>query len=163
MFSKRRIHKTFVYIFLIAVTFIGTTLFRKQRTYIQYDINNSLDSEKLVSSVFSTTLTVNNNKKRVTKSFSEMFAQIPELSDHVVFFNRVPKAGSEMLVLLMQWMQGVNGFKHVRLPGGNTRRLSRLQQVNLTLDSLFLYTHIHISLSLLFMKKHVQLEYNHSA
>ena len=61
----------------------------------------------------------------------DRFAQIPELSDHVVFFNRVPKAGTEMLVLLMQWMQGINGFKHVRLPGGNTRRLTRIQQVNL--------------------------------
>lgn len=51
------------------------------------------------------------------------------LRDHVLFFNRVPKAGSEMLVLLLQWMQGVNGFRHVRLPGGEKRRLNFVEQV----------------------------------
>lgn len=49
--------------------------------------------------------------------------------DRVLFFNRVPKAGSEMLVLLLQWLQGVNGFRHVRLPGGEKRRLNLVEQV----------------------------------
>jgi len=60
-----------------------------------------------------------------------MLTSVPELSEHVLFFNRVPKAGSEMLVLLMQWMQGLNGYRHVRLPGGKTRRLSHQQQEKL--------------------------------
>jgi dermatan/chondrotin sulfate uronyl 2-O-sulfotransferase UST len=57
--------------------------------------------------------------------------EIPELSDHVVFFNRVPKTGSEMLVLLLQWLQGMNGFRHVRLGGGSIRKLNRMQQEEL--------------------------------
>jgi dermatan/chondrotin sulfate uronyl 2-O-sulfotransferase UST len=69
--------------------------------------------------------------RRVTKSLEEIRrnGEIPELSDHVVLFNRVPKCGSEMLVLLMQWLQGANGFRHVRLGGGNVRRLTTRQQV----------------------------------
>jgi hypothetical protein len=59
--------------------------------------------------------------------------EIPELSDHVVFFNRVPKTGSEMLVLLLQWLQGANGFRHIRLGGGSIRKLNRMQQVSLFL------------------------------
>lgn len=52
-------------------------------------------------------------------------------SDHVLFFNRVPKSGSEMLVLLLQWLQGSNGFRHIRLSGGEKRKLSALEQVRL--------------------------------
>ncbi|CAB3365002.1 Hypothetical predicted protein [Cloeon dipterum] len=49
----------------------------------------------------------------------------------VLFFNRVPKSGSEMLVLLISWLQSRNGFRHYRLPGGragNDRRLSTQRQ-----------------------------------
>lgn len=53
------------------------------------------------------------------------------LSDHVLFFNRIPKTGSEMFVLLLQWLQGANGFRHVRLGGSNTRRLGLGEQEGL--------------------------------
>ncbi|PSN39230.1 hypothetical protein C0J52_24161 [Blattella germanica] len=71
--------------------------------------------------------------KRVTKSLSELrqSVTVPELSGHVLFFNRVPKSGSEMLVLLLQWLQGMNGFRHVRLGGGDVRKLNRIQQEEL--------------------------------
>jgi hypothetical protein len=75
---------------------------------------------------------VTSSFRRVTKSLSELRhgINIPELSDHVLFFNRVPKSGSEMLVLLLQWLQGMNGFRHIRLRGGNVRKLNRMQQVS---------------------------------
>ncbi|XP_063238559.1 heparan sulfate 2-O-sulfotransferase hst-2-like [Bacillus rossius redtenbacheri] len=66
-----------------------------------------------------------------TRSMEEGRMSAARPSDHVVFFNRVPKAGGEMLVLLLQWLQGANGFRHVRLGGGHVRRLSRLQQEDL--------------------------------
>lgn len=136
MFSNRRIHKTFVYIFLITVTFIGTAILRHQRTY---DINyNEIDSVKINDPITTSNLF---RDKKVTKSISEMFAKLPELSDHVVFFNRVPKTGSEMLVLLMQWLQGLNGFKHIRLPGSNIRRLTRQQQVSYISNTTGLHCH----------------------
>jgi hypothetical protein len=75
---------------------------------------------------------VTSSFRSVTKSLEELKRgmEIPELSDHVVFFNRVPKTGSEMLVLLLQWLQGMNGFRHIRLGGGSTRKLNRIQQVS---------------------------------
>lgn len=48
---------------------------------------------------------------------------------HVLFFNRVPKSGSEMLVLLLQWLQARNGFRHVRLKNTVRRYLTREEQV----------------------------------
>ena len=48
---------------------------------------------------------------------------------HVLFFNRVPKCGSEMLVLLLQWLQARNGFRHVRLKNTVKRYLTTDQQV----------------------------------
>jgi hypothetical protein len=74
--------------------------------------------------------------RRVTKSLAELRqdVKIPELSDHVLFFNRVPKSGSEMLVLLLQWLQGANSFRHIRLGGGNVRQLNRMQQVSCSME-----------------------------
>lgn len=70
--------------------------------------------------------------RRITKSLTELRqdARVPELSGHVLFFNRVPKSGSEMLILLLQWLQGANSFRHIRLGGGNVRKLNRIQQVS---------------------------------
>ncbi|XP_057371086.1 heparan sulfate 2-O-sulfotransferase pipe-like [Daphnia carinata] len=49
----------------------------------------------------------------------------------VLFFFRVPKTGSEMTVLLLQWLQGVNSFHHIRLQNTVNRRLDTFEQVNL--------------------------------
>lgn len=66
--------------------------------------------------------------KHVTKSLSEL-GKMPELSEYILFFNRVPKCGSEMLVLLMQRLQGLNNFIHFRLKGSNKRKLNEEEQV----------------------------------
>lgn len=66
--------------------------------------------------------------RRVTKSLAEL-GKMDERNAHIVFFNAVPKSGSELVVLLLQWLQGWNNFRHVRLKGGTARSLTRLQQV----------------------------------
>ncbi|KAF2348739.1 Sulfotransferase [Trinorchestia longiramus] len=48
----------------------------------------------------------------------------------VLFFNRIPKTGSEMFVLLLTWLQALNDFSHVRLRS-DVRHLSHEQQVSL--------------------------------
>ncbi|XP_046681036.1 heparan sulfate 2-O-sulfotransferase 1-like [Homalodisca vitripennis] len=122
-FTKRRTYKTCIYILLMVATLIGTTVLRtKKSLYVLIPEDEEIRLNEVTPS---------QSTRKVTKSLSEMLATVPELSDHVLFFNRVPKAGSEMLVLLLQWMQGLNGYKHVRLGGGNTRRLSRHQQEQL--------------------------------
>lgn len=68
--------------------------------------------------------------KHVTKSLAEL-GPMDEINRHTVLFNRVPRSGSEMLVLLMQWLQGWNGFRHIRLKGDDRgSRLSRVKQVS---------------------------------
>jgi dermatan/chondrotin sulfate uronyl 2-O-sulfotransferase UST len=91
------------------------------------------DNNAVTKATVTSVPVVTSSVRRVTKSLEELRqnVKIPELSDHVIFFNRVPKSGSEMLVLLLQWLQGRNGFRHVRLGGGNVRRLSRMQQVRI--------------------------------
>ncbi|KAK4313053.1 hypothetical protein Pmani_015574 [Petrolisthes manimaculis] len=49
----------------------------------------------------------------------------------LLFFNRVPKTGSEMLVLLLQWLQGYNTFRHIRLKNSVKRHLTYTQQKKL--------------------------------
>jgi len=75
-----------------------------------------------------------------TKSLNELEGRNDELSDHVLFFNRIPKTGSEMLVLLLQWMQGENGFRHIRLHGGKRRNLLLSEQVYSKVFRTNLYT-----------------------
>lgn len=65
----------------------------------------------------------------VTKSLAEL-GKMDERNAHVLFFNSVPKCGGEIVVLLLQWLQGWNSFRHVRLKGGARRKLTRLEQVS---------------------------------
>lgn len=64
--------------------------------------------------------------RRATKSLSEL-PKVPELSDHILMFNRVPKSGGEALVLLLQLLQGRNSFRHIRLAGADGRMDRKLQ------------------------------------
>lgn len=66
--------------------------------------------------------------KRTTKSLAEL-GVMDELNPHILFFNRIPKSGSEMLLLLLQWLQGWNNFRHVRLKDENKPKISRIEQV----------------------------------
>jgi hypothetical protein len=49
----------------------------------------------------------------------------------VLFFNRVPKTGSEMMALLMQWLQDRNNFRLFRLGGNEKRRLDSDELVSI--------------------------------
>jgi len=47
----------------------------------------------------------------------------------VLFFFRIPKTGSEMIALLLQWLQGTNNFRHIRLRSTVNHRLDPRQRV----------------------------------
>lgn len=68
--------------------------------------------------------------KQVTKSLSEL-RRLTELNGHVLMLNSVPDAGSEMFVLILQWLQGKNNFRHVRLRSGKGETLEPDEQVNI--------------------------------
>ncbi|XP_043468853.1 heparan sulfate 2-O-sulfotransferase 1-like isoform X1 [Leptopilina heterotoma] len=69
-------------------------------------------------------------QKHVTPSLAELGGRgtLPEMNDHVLMVTRIPGAGSELLVLILQRLQGYNAFKHIRLPPGDDGILTNLQQ-----------------------------------
>ncbi|XP_069691141.1 uronyl 2-sulfotransferase-like [Periplaneta americana] len=127
MTPSRRRTCPWVLLFLTVMAGAGTLILTTQTPTKKY--NRSLVTMATFSNL--PVVTSPSSFRKVTKSLAELRQSVTELSDHVLFFNRVPKSGSEMLVLLMQWLQGRNGFRHIRLPGGNARKLNRTQQEEL--------------------------------
>lgn len=78
----------------------------------------------------------------VTPSLAELGARgnLHKTNKHVLMLTRVPNAGSELLVLILQRLQGYNAFKHIRLPPGDHGLLSTLQEVYLLCDLLNKFT-----------------------
>lgn len=69
----------------------------------------------------------------VTPSLAELGGRhsVPEMSENTLMVTRVPGAGAELLVLILQRLQGLNSFKHIRMPPGDDNLLTTLQQVSL--------------------------------
>ena len=126
MINTRRLNFRTLMVLVIVISCVGTLLLIMQK---------SINHERHVVIRRGSVPIVTSSLRSVTKSLTELRRgiEIPELSDYVVFFNRVPKTGSEMLVLLLQWLQGMNGFRHIRLGGGSVRKLNRMQQVRFNL------------------------------
>ncbi|KAG7188602.1 hypothetical protein KM043_008230 [Ampulex compressa] len=68
--------------------------------------------------------------RHVTPSLAELGARrvLSKTNENVLMVTRVPEAGAELLVLILQRLQGFNAFKHIRLPPGDHGILSTLQQ-----------------------------------
>ncbi|KOX80467.1 Heparan sulfate 2-O-sulfotransferase 1 [Melipona quadrifasciata] len=68
--------------------------------------------------------------RRVTPSLAELGVResLRKVNEHILMLTRVPDAGSELLVLILQRLQGYNAFKHIRLPPGDHGHLSTLQE-----------------------------------
>ena len=123
MINTRRLTYPSFLVLVVLIACVGTFILTAQW---------SMKHDNSVVTTGATVPIVTSSFRRVTKSLTELRhgIKIPELSDHVLFFNRVPKTGSEMLVLLLQWLQGMNGFRHIRLRGGSVRKLNRMQEVS---------------------------------
>ncbi|XP_011498402.1 PREDICTED: heparan sulfate 2-O-sulfotransferase 1-like [Ceratosolen solmsi marchali] len=95
-----------------------------------YGAYRTEDSYESGSAKASTRKTEKQTQRYVTRSLAELGnrALIPETNEHVMMVTRVPGSGSELLVLLLQHLQGYNAFKHIRLPPGDEGTLSSLQQ-----------------------------------
>ncbi|XP_014209150.1 heparan sulfate 2-O-sulfotransferase 1-like [Copidosoma floridanum] len=92
-----------------------------------YRMDGSWETE--IGTVSRTTETLK-TQRHVTPSLAELGARgsTPRSSKHVLMVTRVPGAGAELLVLVLQKLQGYNVFKHIRLPPGDEGALSTLQQ-----------------------------------
>ncbi|XP_046412250.1 uronyl 2-sulfotransferase-like [Neodiprion virginianus] len=92
---------------------------------------------------YSSSLQINNSRRdysqahrHVTPSLAELGGRrsIPEMSENTLMLTRILGAGSELLVLILQRLQGRNAFKHIRLPSGDDNLLTTLQQELLVED-----------------------------
>ena len=62
----------------------------------------------------------------------EELSVLGDMREDILYFNRVPKTGSENFVTLLQALQNWNGsqnFHHVRFPSPQPRRISKKVQV----------------------------------
>ncbi|XP_012223464.1 uronyl 2-sulfotransferase-like [Linepithema humile] len=69
----------------------------------------------------------NKTPRYVTPSLAEL-GNIPYKYKHILMLTRIPGTGAELIVLILQRLQGYNAFKHIRLPPGDHGFLSTLQQ-----------------------------------
>lgn len=83
-------------------------------------------------------LIVAQTRRYVTPSLAELSGRghLPYMYKHVLMLTRIPGAGAELMVLILQRLQGYNAFKHIRLPSGDQGLLSTLQQVRVFIESL---------------------------
>ena len=73
-------------------------------------------------------ITINQTHRYITPSLAEL-GELPYKHKHILMFTRIPGAGGELMVLILQRLQGYNAFKHIRLPPGDNGLLSSSQQV----------------------------------
>ncbi|KAJ8676490.1 hypothetical protein QAD02_012277 [Eretmocerus hayati] len=93
------------------------------------DFREDSDGQALVDN-FATSSSTETIRRYVTPSLAELGGRgsTPASNEHVLMVTRVPGAGSELLVFILQRLQGYNAFKHIRLPPGDEGILSTLQQ-----------------------------------
>lgn len=88
--------------------------------------------EKVYKSTTAATMVLPVNK-HVTKSLSQL-GKMDEINRHFLFFNSIPQSGAEVLIFLLEKLQGFNNYRHVRLKDGTERRLSEIEQVEAKLN-----------------------------
>lgn len=140
MIRRRRLKLEWFLLILLAVFVSGSILYKikcntdcNRTSMIDYKLpKKSLLSvtnvENSTESLRHRITSRNPIRKHVTKSMVEL-GKMDAVNKHFLFLNSVPKSGAEILIFLVEKIQGVNNFKHIRLKGGNKRRLTKTQQV----------------------------------
>ncbi|KAK0175243.1 hypothetical protein PV327_009007 [Microctonus hyperodae] len=115
-------------IILVSVMFFLIVFDAKlfSNVYLEYHGETSKNNYELKNK-FTTTIQAH---RYVTQSLAELgiYGMPPMINKHVLMLTRVPGAGTELLILLLQKLQGFNAFKHIRLPPGDNGLLTSLQQ-----------------------------------
>ncbi|KAH1009522.1 uronyl 2-sulfotransferase [Dendroctonus ponderosae] len=139
MIRRRRLKLEWFLLILLAVFVSGSILFKikcntdcNRPSMIDYKLpkKSLLSVTNVGNSTESLRHRITSRKpirKHVTKSMAEL-GKMDAVNKHFLFLNSVPKSGSEILIFLVEKIQGVNNFKHIRLKGGNKRRLTKAQQ-----------------------------------
>ncbi|XP_050304742.1 uronyl 2-sulfotransferase-like [Anthonomus grandis grandis] len=143
MIRRRRIKICNLFLIWLGLLITGALIYKTSDMSSDFNetVKNKIPKKSLLSvaSTINASSTTETNRKpstttpvtkRVTKSMSQL-GKMDEINKHFLFLNSVPKSGSEILIFLLERIQGGNNFKHVRLKGGNRRRLNDIQQEEL--------------------------------
>ncbi|XP_076241146.1 uronyl 2-sulfotransferase [Calliopsis andreniformis] len=116
--------------FLTSLAVCSTILFVVLNSKSTIEFTNN--SRGYVEKRYSGEQKINNVQtyRYVTPSLAELGVRrsLPKMNEHILMLTRVPDAGAELLVLILQRLQGYNAFKHIRLPRGDYGSLSTLQE-----------------------------------
>ncbi|XP_076629951.1 uronyl 2-sulfotransferase [Colletes latitarsis] len=116
--------------FLTSVTVCSTVLFivLRSKSTTEFDNHSGDNTEKR----YAKEQDISNGQtyRYVTPSLAELGVRrsMSEMNKHILMLTRVPDAGAELLILILQRLQGYNAFKHIRLPPGDHGLLSTLQE-----------------------------------
>ncbi|KZC10474.1 PREDICTED: uronyl 2-sulfotransferase-like [Dufourea novaeangliae] len=122
-----RINRTFLSSVVVCSTILFVVL--RSKSTVEFADKSRNDIEKR----YATEQQISNGQQTyryVTPSLAELGARrsLPKMNKHILMLTRIPNAGGELLVLILQRLQGYNAFKHIRLPPGDHGLLSSLQE-----------------------------------
>lgn len=142
-------HKNFWFYPAIFVFTLVCFLLRSDDRYF-YEVPVTSTTRQLIVTGYSSRFV------HVTKSMKEL-GKMDELSGHILFFTRVPYCGSEVLSLLLQWLQGWNNFRRVRLKDDSNRILNLIDQVSKNSSNVRKYTGDYVTFTLEFSARNAMI------
>ncbi|XP_060528606.1 uronyl 2-sulfotransferase-like isoform X2 [Cylas formicarius] len=71
--------------------------------------------------------------KFVTKSLAQL-GKMDEINKHFLLLNYIPRSGAEILIFILQRVQGMNNFRHIRMKGPIKGELTKSEQEKLVYD-----------------------------
>ncbi|XP_078032484.1 uronyl 2-sulfotransferase [Augochlora pura] len=121
-----RINRRFLTSVAVCTTVLFVVLRSRQPVEFPSEPKNRADTRSLEQRQIDKVQTY----RYVTPSLAELGPRrsVPKMNADILMLTRVPDAGAELLVLILQRLQGYNAFKHIRLPPGDHRLLSSLKE-----------------------------------
>ncbi|RZC41909.1 uronyl 2-sulfotransferase [Asbolus verrucosus] len=104
----------------IMLMFSGSILLKRNHQINVYYVKTTMSTTEAAS--FSLV-----PAKHVTKSLAEL-GKMDDINKYTLFLNKIPNCGAEVIIFLLQKMQGPNNYRHVRLKGGSTAMFTKIQQ-----------------------------------
>ncbi|KAF7275078.1 hypothetical protein GWI33_012204 [Rhynchophorus ferrugineus] len=95
---------------------------KKSLLSVEYSPNSTTETWRLSTST---------RKRYTTKSMSEL-GKMDDINPHFLFINWMAGNGAEILVFLLEKVQGMNSFRHVRLKETPAKHLTSSEQENIT-------------------------------
>lgn len=104
---------------LIVLLYSGSLLLKRNQHEVYFERTTSEPSLMLTTST---------SFRYVTKSLKEL-GKMDDINKYVLLLNHAPYCGAEVLIFILQKLQGKNSYRHVRLKDSPAEALNISQQV----------------------------------